>query len=142
MQYSPAADSVLLLDAKDLARVQLIVSIFLYYGISVDNTILVALGSIAGQQVKATSSTMAAANILLYYTTTNLIAKIRYHASDMQLYTHSNLSYLSEPKARSQGAGFFLSNRPSNPNLPTSKHTPPLNGALHILCKIIRNFMR
>ena len=73
---------------------------------AIDNTILVALGTIAGQQAKTTSSTKTAANWLLDYAATNPIAKIRYCASDMQLYSHSDASYLSKAKAHSRRAGF------------------------------------
>ena len=84
---------------------------------------------------------MAATNMFLDYTAINLIAKIRYHASNMQLYTYSDASYLSKPKACSRGAEFFfLSNHPSKLNLPPNT-PPPLNGALHIVCKIMRNVM-
>ena len=108
---------------------------------ALDNTMLVALGSIASQQSVATATTMSAANMLLDYATSNPIAKIRYQASDMQLHTHSDASYLSEPKARSRGAGFFfLSDRLSDPKLPPTT-PPPMNGALHIICKIMRNVM-
>ena len=108
---------------------------------AIDNTMLVALGTIAGQQAKATFSTMAAADWLLDYAATNPIAKIRYHASGMQLYSHSDASYLSEAKARSRGAGFYyLSDIPIDPTLPPE--TPPsFNGALHVVSKIIRNVM-
>ena len=108
---------------------------------AIDNTMLVALGSIASQQAAATSTTMTAANMLLDYASTNPAARIRYHASDMQLYTHSDASYLSEPKARSRGAGFFfLSDRPTHPNIPPPVDPRP-NGALHIVCKILRTVM-
>ena len=62
---------------------------------------LVALGTIASQQAKATRSTMAVYNWLLEYATINPIAKIQYHTSGMQLYSHIGDSYLSEAKARS-----------------------------------------
>ena len=98
---------------------------------------LVALGTIAGQQAKATTSTMAAANWILDYAATNPIAKLRYRASDMQLYSHSDASYLSEAKARSRGAGFcYLLDTPIAPNLPPDS-PPPFNGALYVVSKIM-----
>ena len=115
--------------------------ILLYYAMTIDNTILVALSTIAGQQAKATTATMAAGNWLLDYAAANPIAKIRYHASDMQLYLHSDTSYLSEAKAHSRAAGFYyLSNKPLDPTLPP-EYPPPLNGALHVVSKILRNVM-
>ena len=141
VQYATTDDDATPLSPSQLTRIQKIVGTFLYYAMAIDNTMLVALGSIASQQAKATTSTMAAANMLLDYAATNPIATIRYHASDMQLYTHSDASYLSEPKARSRGAGFFyLSDHPSDPLEPPTS-PPRLNGALHIICKIMRNVM-
>jgi len=141
VQYATSDDDAPLLDPPSLTRVQQIVGMLLYYAMAIDNTMLVALGSIAGQQAKATTSTMTAANWLLDYAASNPIARIRYHASGMQLYTYSDSSYLSEPKARSRGAGFYyLSDTPADPNIPPP-HPPPLNGALHVVSKIMRNVM-
>ena len=141
VQFAPTDDESPLLDSASLKRVQQIVGILLYYAMAIDNTMLVALGTIAGQQAKATTSTMVAAKWLLDYAATNPIAKLRYCASDMQLYSHSDASYLSEAKARSRSAGFYyLSERSITPNLPPISH-PPLNGALHVVSKIMRNVM-
>ena len=123
VQYAPSDDDAPLLDPPSLTRVQQIVGMLLYYAMALDNTMLVALGSIAGQQAKATTATMTACNWLLDYAASNPIAKIRYHASGMQLYSHSDASYLSEAKARSRGAGFYyLSDTPTDPNMPPSFH--------------------
>jgi len=47
---------------------------------------------------------------LLNYLATQEDAVLSYHANDMVLAVHSNVSYLSEPKARSRAGGhFFLS---------------------------------
>ena len=141
VQFSSIEDDTPLLDPASLKRVQQIVGTFLYYAMAIDNTMLVALGTIAGQQAQATFSTMAAADWLLDYAATNPIAKIGYHESGMQLYSHSDASYLSEAKARSRGAGFYyLSDIPIDPTLP-QETPPPLNGALHVVSKIMRNVM-
>ena len=58
---------------------------------------LTALGSIAAQQSKGTEKTYADTLWLLNYAATHLNTKIRYKASDMILYIHSDASYLSEP---------------------------------------------
>jgi hypothetical protein len=56
-----------------------------------------------------------------------------YHVSDMVLARHSNASYLSKSKARSQAGGhFFMSNN-------TAK--PPNNGAILTIAKIIKAVM-
>ena len=46
---------------------------------------------------------------------------------------HSDASYLSVTKARSRAAGFFY--------LSDNSDTPPLNGAIHVLCAIKKNVM-
>ena len=68
-------------------------------------------------------------------------AAIHYSASDMVLHIDSDASYLSLPHARSCAAGhYFLSNKSTNPHLPSS--TPPTpNGPIYTLCKRIRNFL-
>jgi len=59
----------------------------------------------------------------------------------MNLYIHSDASYLSELLAKSRAAGYyFLSDKPSDPTKPpTSDPTP--NGPIYILCKILKNIM-
>jgi hypothetical protein len=66
------------------------------------------LNDIATEQTKATEKTQASTNQLLDYLATHLDATIRYHASDMILYIHSDASYLSVSKARSRLGGPFL----------------------------------
>ena len=65
---------------------------FLYYGIAVDNTILVALSTIASEKSAATSNTAKKINQLLNYLATNPDATIRYTRSDMFLWVHSDAS--------------------------------------------------
>ena len=57
VQFAPSKDDIPLLDPASLTRVQQIVGTFLYYAMAIDNTILVALGTISSQQAKATTST-------------------------------------------------------------------------------------
>jgi hypothetical protein len=64
----------------------------LYYARAVDPTVLMPLNDIAMEQTKATEKTQAAANQLLDYLATHPDATIRYHASDMILYIHSDAS--------------------------------------------------
>jgi hypothetical protein len=71
------------------------------------------------------------------YAACNPLSIIRYHASDMVLYVHSDASYLSETRARSRAAGhFFLSDTPVDPAAPPV-NLPRLNGPVHTMCKII-----
>ena len=75
---------------------QQIVGTLLYYSIAVDPTMLTSLGSIAAQQSKGTEKTYADNLCLFNYAATHPNSKIRYTASDMILYIHSDASYLSE----------------------------------------------
>jgi hypothetical protein len=107
----------------------------------VDPTLLVALGSLAAAQTHGTAATAEAAVQLLNYCATHPDACLRYHASGMTLYLHSDASYLSESQARSRAGGhFFLSDAPVNPALPLPL-PPPANGALHTTSTILRHVM-
>ena len=78
---------------------------------------------------------------LLDYCAAHPDATIRYTRSDMVLWTASDASYLSEPKARSRaGAIFFLSDKPTNPKEPPQTQ-PTQNGVVYALAKIINNVM-
>ena len=95
VQYAQDYDSSPLLLAKTINIVQQIVGTLLYYSISVDPTMLTALGSIAEQQSKGTEKTYADNLWLINYAATHQTAKIRYTPSEMILYIHSDASYLS-----------------------------------------------
>jgi hypothetical protein len=58
----------------------------LFYGRAVDNTMLVALGTIAAAQTHGTETTMDVVQLLNYAAT----HPDRYHNSDMILYVHSD----------------------------------------------------
>jgi hypothetical protein len=98
-----------------IKRVQRVTGTLLFYARAVDSTMLVALGTIAEQQTKRTEATAGAVVHLLDYCVPHPNATIRYKASDMILWIHSDASYLSASKARSRAGGhFFLGNKPSN----------------------------
>jgi hypothetical protein len=102
---------------------------------------LVALGTLDAAQSKGTEKTAQALVLLLNYAATNPDACIRYKASDMVLYIHSDASYLSEVNAGSGiGGHFFLSSKPTNPSKPPNK-LPPNNGAIHTVSSILKNVM-
>ena len=108
----------------------------LYDAIGVDPFMLVALGAISSTQSKVMQFTKDECLWLMDYAAYNPLSVIRYTASDMLLYVHSDASYLSESKARSRAAVFFLSSKPIDPSkLPDT--IPTLNGPVHTLCKII-----
>ena len=101
---TPPDDSVPLTPAQT-TTLQQIIGVLLYYARAVDSSLLVALGSLAAAQTKATTNTMKAAEQLLDYVATHSDAKIRFHHSDMILHLHSDASYLSETEARSRAGG-------------------------------------
>jgi hypothetical protein len=70
---------------------------------------------------------------LLDYLATQEDAIITYHASDMILAAHSDVSYLSEPKARSHAVSHFF--RSSHADI------PPNNGTVLIIVHIIKHIM-
>ncbi len=80
----------------------------MYYAQAVNMTVLMALNTIAVDQMKATERTMEECMQLLDYLAHNADAKVRFHVSDMILNIHSNTSYLSEAKARSRVCGQFF----------------------------------
>ena len=69
---------------------------------------------------------------LLDYLAHNVDAKVHFHASDMILNIHSDVSYLSEAKARSRACGhFFMGWMPKNGDPIQS------NGAFHVSTTIM-----
>ena len=140
VQYEEPSDSSDLLPPSELTIIQMIVGTFLYYGIALDNTLLVGLNDISQEQSKATSNTSKKTAKLLNYLATHPDAQIKYHASGMILHVHSDASYLSVNKARSRAGGVhFLSDLIPNPQDPD--YVPIMNGILHVVCKILKNIM-
>ena len=92
VQYAEPTKDEPTLDSVDINLIQKIVGTFLYYGIAVDNTILVILSTIASEQSAATSNTEKKTTQLLNYLATNPDATIRYKRSDMVLWVNSNTS--------------------------------------------------
>ena len=106
---------------------------FLYYAREPDLTILTALSDIAGEIAAPTEQTRQRVIQLLDYLATHPDATIRYYASDMILNVHSDASYLSASRARSQASGhFFLG------SIPRNGRPIFLNGAIHTLCLILK----
>ena len=139
-QMTKAPDNTPPLDKAGIKRLQSIVGTLLHYARAVDNTMLPALGTLAAAQTKGTQATAEAATKLLNYAATHPDAVVRFTASDMVLHVHSDASYLSESEARSRAAGFFYLS--SNKDVtPPDAEPAPLNGPVHILCKIINNVM-
>jgi hypothetical protein len=114
----------------------------LFDGRAIDNTLLVALGTLSAAKSKGTEATAQAINQLLNYCASHPDATIWFIASNMYLHIHSDASYLSEIRARSRAGGyFFLSDRPKKlPPAPTGT-PPPLNGAIHVHSSIMRSVL-
>jgi len=87
------------LDKKGIQKIQQIADSILYYARAVDMTVIMALSSIASEQMMATEKTQKRCVQLLDYLASNSEAKLRYRASDMIMNIHSDASYLSEPLA-------------------------------------------
>ena len=75
--------------------------------------------------------------LLDYLVTYDPNAAIRYHASNMVLAVCSDAAYLVLPNAHSCGAShFFLTTFPPATSSPPN---PTPNGAIHVLCKMLRS---
>ena len=77
----------------------------------------------------------------LDYLASNPNATIRFHASGMILFIHSDASYLLVIKARSRTSGVFSLSYPKPDAITSSQYTTILNGFIFIMCKILRNIM-
>jgi hypothetical protein len=141
VQHADHPNDSLPLDAKSITLVQKIAGTFICHAMVVDCTMLVALGSIASTQSKATKNTFNKVTWLLNCAASNPDAKSMHTASDMVLHVHSNGSHLSKPKACSRAGGhFFFSDLSCSPN-EQPKTTPTPNGPICSLLRIIRNVM-
>jgi hypothetical protein len=139
-QLTAPIDESAPLSPSDKHRIQEIVGVFLYYGRAVDSTMLVALSTIASAQSTGTEKTLDAVVQLLNYAASNPDATVRFTASDMYLWGHSDASYLSETHSRSRTGGyFFLNDRPKDPDRPPAPTDAPAkpNGAIHVLTHIM-----
>jgi hypothetical protein len=95
--------------------------------------VLMALSSIAIEQSKGTTNTMAKAKQLLDFLATYPNATIRFWASNMIMNVHSNASYFSQYDACSQACGhFFMGWSPKDGN------PIKMNGAFFTLCAILQ----
>ena len=100
-------DETELLPPSGVLHIQQIIGSLLYYALAVNFTLLVALGDHASAQTKASDDTWEKNVWLLNYAATHPDANITYNASDMCLHAHSDVSYLSVPKACSWAGGYF-----------------------------------
>jgi hypothetical protein len=132
-QYATQKSTAPLLDKKGKRFIQRVCGKFLFLGRAVNPTLLCPISAIALQSAQPTPETLKQTLQLLDYIATQEDAVITYNASDMKLATHSDASYLSEPKARSRaGSHFFLS---------SSAKIPPNNGTILNIAHIIKHVM-
>ena len=141
VQYAEPEDAAPLISEERRKFIQQVVGVFLYYAIAIDNTALVSLGDIGSNQTKATFRTMNEVKHLLDYLASNPNATIRYQATGMILFIHSDASYLSVTGARSRASGVFFLSDPKPDSVAFGEYTPKLNGFIFVLCKILRNIM-
>jgi hypothetical protein len=138
-QYGAAAQAPLLADISpklsdnEIKEIQQVVRSILYYARAVNITVLMALSSIASEQTRATTNTMAKAKQLLDYLATHPDVTIRFQASNMVLNIHLDASYLSETNAHSHACGNFFMGWSPKDGYPIK-----LNGAFFTLCTILR----
>ena len=91
--------------AAERKTFQQVCGVFLYYARAVGPTMQHVLNNLAAQQSNGTEKTLQAMKHFLNYCSTHPDAYIRYHASDMQLWKHSDTSYLNEPEGHSRLGG-------------------------------------
>jgi hypothetical protein len=80
------------LNTSAITRVQEHIIGFLFYGRSIDCTMLVALGTLASQQSNSIKATVKAMTQRINYAAARPDTMIRYIASDMYLHIHSDAS--------------------------------------------------
>jgi hypothetical protein len=133
IQYAKHIDQSSKATEEQQQYIQQVIGVLLYYGRSVDSTILVALSSLASAQAAPTEYTMELIKWLLDYIVTNPEAILTYESSDMILAVHSDASYLSKANARSRVGGHFFCS--------TNVSDPPNNGAVLNISKIPKAIM-
>jgi hypothetical protein len=93
-----------------------------------------ALNTIVTQQENETERTAMLVTHMLNYCATFPDAILTYDASDMILRIQSDASYISNPKAKSRGKGYFyLSNNTDSPT--DAQHNRPI----YCFCQVLKN---
>ena len=132
-QYAKTASTEPAIVAKGKKFIRQVCGKFLFYGRTVNSTLLMPISVIVSQSVTPTTDTLAHTSQLPDYLASQEEAVLTYECSDVKLAVHSDASYLSEPKARSRARGhFFLSH---------DKEVPRNNGAILNIAHIIKHVM-
>ena len=131
VQMAKVEITVPTLNKKENTRIRQVVGKILFYAQAIDSNLLMGLNTIASQQENETARTAALVTHLLNYCATYPNSVVTYDTSDMILHIHPDASFLSKPKAKIRGVGyFFLLDFPEDP-------TKAMNNApIHILCQI------
>jgi hypothetical protein len=132
-QHATAEDTTPPLDKAGKKLIQEVCGVFLFLARRVDGGLLPALSTLASQQANPTKQTLALCKQFLDYMASQDKAVLTYKASNMVLAIHSNISYLSKPKACSRTGGhMFMAGRD---DIPTN------NGAVLNILQIIQAVM-
>ena len=107
IHYTKTDDTSATLGKEGKTFIQQATRTFLFYTRAVDPTMLVAMSSITSEQAAPTVETIEKAHSFLDYAASHPDTVLTYKASDMVLSIHSDVSYLSGPRARSQAEGQF-----------------------------------
>jgi hypothetical protein len=126
-----ATDTSNKLSPNAIKCVQDIIGTLLYYGCTVDPTLLTALSSIAAHQTNGTTAVSEACQQLRGYIAKHPNAGICYKACNMILTINTDASYLSEQKSCASGHFYLTNNGDKNFN----------NGAILTLLSIIKHVM-
>ena len=121
------------LSKSKIKHVQDIVGTLLYYAWAINPTLLAALSAIATRQANGTRAVADACHQLLYYVAMHPNAGLCYHACNMILAIHMDVSYLSEMGGKSPAAGHFYLTNQNNKDFK--------NGAVLMLSAIIKHVM-
>jgi hypothetical protein len=118
------------LDKAGKKFIQEVRGVFLYLAQAVDSTMLTTLSSFASKQAAPTERTMQKCLQFYDYAASQEDAIVIYPASDMRLAIHSNVLYLSEPKACSRAGGHMY--------MAGTEDIPINNGAVLNILQILR----
>jgi hypothetical protein len=132
VQQMTYVDNSQSLNAADTTYIKEIIGTLSHYARMVDPTMRRDISRLASMQATPTQQVLNEVIRLMQYAASHPNAEIEYHASDMQLQTHSDASFLCEPNARSRAGGIhFLTTHAG------LKDPAATNGAIEVVSTII-----
>jgi hypothetical protein len=108
VQYAKEPDDSVPINNLGKKFIQEVTRVFLFLARAVDSTMLTPLSALASEQATPNEKTMQDCLQFLDYAASQDEAIVTYRASDMKLAIHSDVSYLSEPKACSRAGGHMF----------------------------------